>query len=1072
MPDLNSKPKYKQCGTVQPIYLKELHPDVNSLTETSQSLVACEFYPFDSCLNEINIAIRKCGEEIQYYLKGTSSNSAFCFDPPDLLNVTDLPTAPTVNLGTLAVKPDLRFKETEASGVISLLPFLVFICEETGGDNKDGLTLFYTTYWYIDDKLLFTLDNSSGLSILTEDSLISNDFSLGIMVRCGAKLARDSTGLKTNLTRSENFFAGIKLSETSVTMSRNEQRTITFTPTIPYGCYAVQGDIPTGKCKTKVHMTVPEPDTCELSDTNSGSQNILNYHTSQQAICGFEIEGCYPGDCSTPMRTASMNITTRFLSNDDPDSYRLRMVTQNAMTHKIWKGYSLDEVVVNIKDDISFENKVCFSHVDPHMQTADGKPYENNDFPGEFILYMNTEYSIMVQEKTISCFSDDDGRPFCTCAVAVRAGGDIFLINLCNDLKFIGMTSCKDNGALVIRQQDEFNYQVETNIGTLIKIRIRPYSRYEELMNIDIVMAPKDYTSIRGLCGTFDNNRNNDFHDRNGNALPDRLDFLNAWKIGADDTNYLKPTCRSNVTTWEEDGQQLFCSCNCYGDEKASCQAPETEAICSPSQYINCTVKLQKTEDLCTYFSHKCQSQNRKRRSGFIADPEKEMKRKLALAEKRNLSRRKRQLNEQSSLSKEEVKELCTSVVTKSTAVENFSNLLGGYNYSLTIEHCIFDVYESKDTGWVEAQDVALKDAVQMGFKRNANFTEMHKDVLVDFKKQFCPLNCSGNGNCTEEGVCICARGFFGPDCRHDVTNPPTIEDVEGGGVCDIRYGSECRCFEVQTDTLAESFHCRRVSRSVDINGTSETLDVAKVSGKYINIFTGECCFESHRDRRSVSTFIKVMHYEFDVSLSNDGVNYGSGVTLYVYDSLCQEFFTDINGMATVRLKDETCLIDNYCVEGNGTKVNDECYRCLTTSNRFNWTFDCNKLDEEDGDKTMLYIIIAAVGGATLIVISIILICIFKRRRNDSKREYIDNRDTNMVYINEHRPRIEPNDNAYDKLDDERLDRRPNDTGNVYTGLGKSDQKDTLNYETLTNTNTHPQDRKYEELKHIQERTV
>lgn len=76
-----------------------------------------------------------------------------------------------------------------------------------------------------------------------------------------------------------------------------------------------------------------------------------------------------------------------------------------------------------------------------------------------------------------------------------------------------------------------FCLQVLTSIGTLIKIRIRPHAGYEEVMNIDIIMAPKDYEAIKGLCGTFDSNMGNDFHDRNGNPLQDRRQFIQTWKF-------------------------------------------------------------------------------------------------------------------------------------------------------------------------------------------------------------------------------------------------------------------------------------------------------------------------------------------------------------------------------------------------------------------------------------------------------------------------------------------------------------------------------------------------------------
>ncbi|XP_060574625.1 von Willebrand factor D and EGF domain-containing protein-like [Ruditapes philippinarum] len=667
MPDANSMPAYEQCGTIQPIYLSGTHPDKGTLNEVPHTFIACELYPHNVCENEIEIQIRICDGSVQYYLPRTSNNAAYCFDPPDLQNVRDFSEAPTESISTLTVKSELRFKEVSGS----LLPYIAFVCTESGDTDRGSQNLFYFTYWYIDGVIEFVQKGYEGIGNLTEDSLLSRGFSLGIMIQCGVKLARNATGLMTKLFKSESFFAGIRIEETLIKMSSNEIKSLNIQPTVPYGCYAPKDrPIPTASCRTKVHLFSPERDRCVLSDTNLGAQNIK----SLQALCGFEILGCYPGDpeCSVTKQTSAMNITTRFLSYDDPKSYVLRLVTQSAGTHEIWKGSVLDDVVVNIKDDIDFKDKVCFSHVDPHMCTGDGKIYDNNEFAGEFILYWNTEYNIVIQEKTTSCFSESEEKgPFCTCAVAIRAGGDIFLINLCNDLKFIGMTACKDNGALVIRKQDELNYQVETHIGTLVKIRIGPNPSkldYTNLMNIDIVMAPKDFNSTKGLCGIVDSIKENDYHDRNGKALDDSEEFINSWKIGSEDTNYLSPTCNPNVSTWEEDGEQLFCTCDCFSDDlSSSCRTLNPEAVCSPTQYINCTVELQKTDDLCSNFRDKCLPENRKKRS-FTVDPDLEMQRRAKLADTTNNSRRKRQTNEQENISNEQAIDFCTNAIGQSIA--------------------------------------------------------------------------------------------------------------------------------------------------------------------------------------------------------------------------------------------------------------------------------------------------------------------------------------------------------------------------------------------------------------------
>lgn len=51
-------------------------------------------------------------------------------------------------------------------------------------------------------------------------------------------------------------------------------------------------------------------------------------------------------------------------------------------------------------------------------------------------------------------------------------------------------------------------------------------------MSLSVRGPGLDYTNTRGLCGTFDRNSNNDFHDRNGNALDpaDVRGFIEHWR--------------------------------------------------------------------------------------------------------------------------------------------------------------------------------------------------------------------------------------------------------------------------------------------------------------------------------------------------------------------------------------------------------------------------------------------------------------------------------------------------------------------------------------------------------------
>jgi hypothetical protein len=114
------------------------------------------------------------------------------------------------------------------------------------------------------------------------------------------------------------------------------------------------------------------------------------------------------------------------------------------------------------------------------------------------------------------------------------------------------------------------------------------------------------------------------------------LCFANSsFRLNDTDVNLLLPTCNLNVGTWTADNQALYCSCRCH-DTEYDCGAPEEEVICSPSQYVNCTVSNSKTSELCEYFNKRCSIQLRAKRDESLMlkqDPEIEMRRLAARAD-------------------------------------------------------------------------------------------------------------------------------------------------------------------------------------------------------------------------------------------------------------------------------------------------------------------------------------------------------------------------------------------------------------------------------------------------------
>lgn len=66
-------------------------------------------------------------------------------------------------------------------------------------------------------------------------------------------------------------------------------------------------------------------------------------------------------------------------------------------------------------------------------------------------------------------------------------------------------------------------------------------------------------------------------------------------------------------------------------------------------------------------------------------------------------------------------------------------------------------------------------------------------------------------------GECTCEKFYHGPTCSIDERDPVQIDDIEGGGECDLKEGDECRCFTVRAESILETVQCRVKTFTVNI---------------------------------------------------------------------------------------------------------------------------------------------------------------------------------------------------------------------------------------------------------------
>ena len=79
----------------------------------------------------------------------------------------------------------------------------------------------------------------------------------------------------------------------------------------------------------------------------------------------------------------------------------------------------------------------------------------------------------------------------------------------------------------------------------------------------------------------------------------------------------------------------------------------------------------------------------------------------------------------------------------------------------------------------------------------------------VDMGNTLCPNLCSGHGKCVN-ATCICDADYVTADCSIQKSKGPTVENIPGAGLCDVRKRD---CKKIRVDGFdfidSENLTCR-----------------------------------------------------------------------------------------------------------------------------------------------------------------------------------------------------------------------------------------------------------------------
>lgn len=1008
----------RKCGTISNWYLKDNLP-ING----TQDVELCRNEgPGKTCVEKKTIQAKKCSKGYVFLLPPTDGcTEAYCIQPLDG-NVKRGSGPPDIS----SVNPTVNVEVVKKNKVS-----LEFYCDIS---PPKGTDLQYVVEWslFSGTSLLRSLYKTAsvryfgptdfrGKTSLKEHHLKSNNINTpGFTLGCTVKARNGSDGEYSHSRASAAKFCGIKVVNiSSVRLKDSETKTIFLRLTIPFGC-------PQGDCFLDVNTFIPNtPDSCLIHKV---SQRVHN----KGKFCGvrFFKEDYEKGNLKPFI------ITGRFGKSQVLQSdliYDVVFRTGPKHDHSFFANYEAASVRVELDlNQTKLQGKECYSRSDPHMLTFDGRRYDNQR-AGTFIMYKHKELAVEVQTKTKRCTKWDNGNwhPWCNCAVAVRAGKDVFISDNCEDdnISPPRFAICEDGILSQSVKKLQNKHKIFLPSGGIVELENDGH-----FINVHIKPSLVDFGKTEGLCGSFDDNKANDNAVRINSKAKDSSE---SWIVNEtafenlfDKQNYQK------LEHWKE--SRFLCSCE--RDLSRSLRDPlNAAAICDQSKKILCPEdrKLDTVKNNCDLYLEK----RRKRSTDKVLSdqyentatsyfPTKGYKNEETYPEV-SISHFKR--GRRSVYNNETARVDCLKMMNTSTF--RTCKKIPGLDLNNLIEICIADAVLTNTMNWtlmhleaIKAQCINHVDVmqpipeeeladllpsldnvtnttqpdssfnttlavpihIQPNTSSNSGFLSITLELLTDIKANSCPNECSGHGKCTN-GTCLCDIPFTSFDCSINGTKPPVMLGIPDKGKCDLNK-RKCAETSVIGRNFAEtkSLKCRLIPFTIDRNNNTEVAETVETPGYFESLFEVYCPLSNGRVKRSKNADLAddFVSRGFRVSVSNDGNGYSDEDSIVIFDSQCVDC-SKVKGKIICTTKTGFCMKGGECFHPDDTVG---CQICKTSSFGYShWENgpDCPSPTKTEGSGTV-WIIGAVLGSFAFIVLSVIAVMCYLSKRGPASNQKIE----------------------------------------------------------------------------------
>ncbi|XP_076077826.1 uncharacterized protein LOC143048184 isoform X4 [Mytilus galloprovincialis] len=778
---------------------------------------------------------------------------------------------------------------------------LMFKCKYYQNGSPILNDLLLDVKWEVNDVLFvekynLTLSQMQTEGRITKTDLTNAGISMGFNVKCGMRLSASS-----NSTYLESYprYAGMEVWPKHMSLSSGESAKIYVWTTVPVACMYDSSsacDLTLEMNNFNEEFTSGAPMSCNQSITE----------LTKPSVCGLVLDGWKTSswqilDIKLPENTAQ----------DQEYTAKLQLRVAFSIYDNFWVNYVLPEItisVINTNVTESYWNwyGFCFTGTDPWFFTTDWRWYDFHD-EGEFSLFRHKTKPIEV--NTIQRRFESHHSWTEHCAIAVRAASDVFIIYGCSrPTKWIVRRLGCQTGSEYLEVYHRWGtYEIVLPTGTRVYVWIAMNRR----LNVFITFSRKDRYQTEGLCGTWNNNRDDDFTGRDGKVYDRAYPFARTWSVPASDSLFIAKTRTEKLS-------QSFMYCTCLGDNGGTLNGLSANVDCSWKESLPVCPPLNFGKQSCSIRSKRSTDEDDDDLTIDISPD--------ILTKKEHTERTSEWINGWNESSADDA---CNSYFKDSVLFDACSSL-SNVNVSSAITNCVLNIK-------VSGTDEYMADAFEM-FKtecsnevrtNNSLWTETNDDgniVAQVVVGKLCPFDCKYKGiqlgDCVE-GVCSCYPDLTGGDCRVNMSaSPQILTNITDESFCDTSKRS-CSHISVFGENFYESSNLGCLLQKAEIinnvltaNGTSSTT-----TGQMENIGEVKCPVSVNRRRKRSTTNETIQYYL--VSVTNDGVTYSDSVPLILYDTSCYTC-TTTDSNVNCQLRSDICVVDGICYSSSSSQCSSD----------------------------------------------------------------------------------------------------------------------------------------------------